>query len=70
MNHRNGRALTNRCLQVLQLAADGGTTQTTADVLMIDLVTCKHHRSRLMADLSVKTMAHAVAEGFRQGLLK
>jgi DNA-binding CsgD family transcriptional regulator len=62
--------LTRRELEVLQLIADGLTTGPIAGRLCLSAETVKSHVGAIHAKLSASSRAHAVAIGFRQGLLK
>jgi DNA-binding NarL/FixJ family response regulator len=64
-----GPSLTSRELEVLAAAADGRTVAHTARHLFIGERTVKEHRARIVAALGARSIAHAVAIGFRQRLL-
>jgi DNA-binding CsgD family transcriptional regulator len=59
--------LTVRERQVLQLVADGLTSQEIAHLLEISRHTVESHRRHVYAKLGAPNTANAVAEGFRTG---
>jgi DNA-binding CsgD family transcriptional regulator len=61
--------LTGREREILQLAADGGSTRAVADVLVISPLTVKTHFEHIYKKLGVHDRASAIAEGFRRGLI-
>lgn len=61
--------LSERELQVLRLAAEGLTDREIGSVLFITAATVKTHIKTLLAKLSARGRAHAVAIGFRRGIL-
>jgi PAS domain S-box-containing protein len=61
--------LTPREQEVLQLAADGGSTRTIAEVLVISPTTVKTHLEHVYDKLGVRDRGAAVAEGLRNGLI-
>jgi PAS domain S-box-containing protein len=61
--------LSDRELQVLQLAAEGLTTPQIAERLTIGPTTVKTHLSHTYRKLDVPDRASAVAKGLRQGLI-
>jgi PAS domain S-box-containing protein len=61
--------LTARELEVLQLAAEGGSTRTIAEALFISPTTVKTHFEHLYEKLGVRDRGAAVAEGLRNGLI-
>lgn len=61
--------MTKREQQVLELAAGGKTTTDIARELVVSPHTIVTHRRSLFSKLDVQTMPHAVAVGFRQGIL-
>lgn len=63
------RVLSNREYQVLQLIADGLSNQGVADALMLSVETVRTHIKGLLRKLAARDRAHAVACGFRLGLL-
>jgi PAS domain S-box-containing protein len=65
-----GPRLTPRELEVLQLAADGGSARAIAEVLVISPGTVKTHFEHVYAKLRVCDRAAAVAEGLRRGLIR
>lgn len=60
---------TQREIQVLQLAADGGTNKEIAIALELSEETVKCYIKRLLFKLSAKNRAGAVAIGLRTGLI-
>jgi DNA-binding CsgD family transcriptional regulator len=62
--------LTSREAEVLQLIADGLTSGPIAARLWLSVETVKSHVGTIHAKLGVHSRAHAVAIGFRQGLLR
>jgi DNA-binding NarL/FixJ family response regulator len=65
-----GRSLTERQLQVLRLVADGRTERQIAHELHMAFTTAKTHKADVFKALGARSAAHAVAIGFRHGLLK
>lgn len=63
------RDLTQRQMDVLKLAARGYEVKESAKELGVAPDTIKQHRGALMLKLQAHTMPHAVALGFRDGLL-
>jgi len=64
-----GQPLSSREREVLTCAADGKTIDETAKQLLLGVETIKDHRRRVIAKLRANNISHAVAIGFRQGLL-
>lgn len=64
-----GRPLTQREYQVLQLIADGLSNQGVADALVVSVETVRTHIKSVLRKLDARDRAHAVARGFRSGLL-
>lgn len=62
--------LTPREREILQLAADGGTTSEIADILVVSPGTVKTHFEHVYAKLRARDRASAVAEGLRRGLIR
>ncbi len=62
-------ALTQRELQVLQLAADGLTNQEIADELVISEKTVKNHITNIFSKLRVNDRTQAVVYALRKGLV-
>jgi DNA-binding CsgD family transcriptional regulator len=62
--------LSRRERQVLELIADGLSNQAIADRLGTGLATVKTQVAHLNAKLGATNSKHAVAIGFRTGLLK
>lgn len=69
---REGRAakLTERERQVLQGMSDGRSNAQIGQDLFLSEDTVKTHARRLFKKLQVSDRGHAVAEGFRRGLLR
>ena len=63
------KRLTPRERQILQLAADGGSTRGVADILVVSPATVKTHFEHVYEKLGVRDRASAVAEGLRRGLI-
>jgi PAS domain S-box-containing protein len=61
--------LTPREREILQLAADGGTTRDIADILILSAGTVKTHFEHIYAKLEVGDRAAAVARALRCGLI-
>ena len=64
-----GRPLSRREDEVLRLIADGLSNQDIADALVVSVETVRTHIKSLLRKLSARDRAHAVAVGFRLGLL-
>lgn len=63
-------ALSQRELEVLRFAAAGKTTGEIAAALFVSTHTVVSHRRHLFEKLGARTMAQAVAEAARRGLLE
>lgn len=63
------KQLTRRGSEVLILIANGLTNREMADYLGVGEETVKTHVQTLLDNLPAKNRAHAVAIGFRRGLL-
>jgi DNA-binding NarL/FixJ family response regulator len=63
------RALSNREFQVLHLIADGLSNKGIADTLVLSVETVRTHIKGVLRKLEARDRAHAVARGFRLGLL-
>jgi DNA-binding CsgD family transcriptional regulator len=61
--------ITPREREVLQLAANGGSTRQIAETLFLSPGTVKTHFENVYKKLKVCDRASAVAEGFRRGLV-
>lgn len=61
---------TAREAQVLQLISDGLVNREIGDELHLSEETVKSHVRHLLAKLQARSRAHAVAVGFRRGLLQ
>lgn len=68
--HSDAAPLTPRELEILQLAADGGSTKTIASTLVVSNGTVKTHFEHIYEKFGVGDRAAAVAEGFRLGLIE
>ena len=60
---------TARELEVLQLVADGLVNREIGERLFLSEETVKSHDRHLLAKLQARSRAHAVAAGFRRGLI-
>ena len=67
---RSGPLLTRRQRQILQLYADGHATATVANRLGLSAETVRTHTKGLLARLSARDRAHAVAIGLRNSLIE
>ena len=61
--------ITSRELEVLQLVADGLENREIAARLYLSVETVKTHIRHVFSALGARSRAHAVAIGFRTGLL-
>jgi DNA-binding NarL/FixJ family response regulator len=61
---------TQRETQVLQLVADGLVNREIGETLYLSEETVKSHVRHLLAKLQARSRAHAVAIGFRRGLVQ
>jgi DNA-binding NarL/FixJ family response regulator len=64
-----GRETTPRELDVLWLISEGLTNREIAERLFLSEETVKTHARSLLAALQARSRAHAVAVGFRRGLI-
>jgi DNA-binding NarL/FixJ family response regulator len=64
-----GASLTKRQREILQLLADGHSTGSVADQLGLSSETIRTHTKGTLARLKARDRAHAVAIGFRTGLI-
>jgi len=62
-------APTRREIEILAAAADGEKGTVTAQRLFISYETVRTHRSRVIKALGANNMCHAIAIGFREGIL-
>ena len=69
IERRHRGTLTERELEVFRLIAVGKQNREIAEELLIGLETVKTHVRHVLDRLGAKTRAHAVAIGFRTGLL-
>ena len=60
---------TAREIEVLQLVSEGLANRESGDRLFLSEETVKSHVRHLLAKLQARSRAHAVAVGFRRGLL-
>ena len=60
---------TGRELEVLQLISDGLVNREIGEKLYLSEETVKSHVRHLLAKLQARSRAHAVAVGFRRGLI-
>lgn len=58
-----------REIEVLQLVSDGLANREIGDRLFLSEETVKSHVRHLLAKLQARSRAHAVAVGFRRGLI-
>jgi DNA-binding NarL/FixJ family response regulator len=63
------QAPTTREVQVLQLISDGLVNREIGQRLFLSEETVKSHVRHLLAKLQARSRAHAVAVGFRRGLI-
>lgn len=61
--------ITEREVSILSLTADGLVNKEIAQRLKISEKTVKFHKTNLYLKLSAKHAAHAVAIGFRNGII-
>jgi DNA-binding NarL/FixJ family response regulator len=64
-----GQDPTNREIEVLQLISDGLVNREIGNRLFLSEETVKSHVRHLLAKLQARSRAHAVAVGFRRGLI-
>jgi DNA-binding NarL/FixJ family response regulator len=64
-----GQAPTQREIEVLQLISDGLVNREIGHRLFLSEETVKSHVRHLLAKLQARSRAHAVAVGFRRGLI-
>ena len=60
---------TNREIEVLQLVAEGLVNREIGQKLFLSEETVKSHIRHILAKLQARSRAHAVAVGFRRGLI-
>jgi DNA-binding NarL/FixJ family response regulator len=60
---------TNREVEVLQLISDGLVNREIGERLYLSEETVKSHVRHLLAKLQARSRAHAVAVGFRRGII-
>lgn len=65
----NGSPLTRRQREILQLLANGHSTDAAAERLGLSAETVRTHTKAALARLSARDRAHAVAIGLRSGLI-
>lgn len=68
-NREVGQDPTAREIEVLQLVADGLVNREIGERLFLSEETVKSHVRHLLAKLQSRSRAHAVAVGFRRGLI-
>lgn len=66
---QNGKALTDRELEVLRLASDGLTSRAIAERLIISERTVKSHLAATYRKLGVESRAAATAVAVQRGLI-
>jgi DNA-binding NarL/FixJ family response regulator len=64
-----GQNPTNREIEVLQLVSDGLVNREIGHRLFLSEETVKSHVRHILAKLQARSRAHAVAVGFRRGLI-
>ena len=64
-----GQAPTTREIEVLRLIGDGLANREIGQQLFLSEETVKSHVRHLLAKLQARSRAHAVAVGFRRGLI-
>ena len=64
-----GHDPTRREIEVLQLVSDGLVNREIGDRLFLSEETVKSHVRHILAKLQARSRAHAVAIGFRRGLI-
>ena len=64
-----GRDLTKRETEVLRLVSDGLANRVIGNSLFISVETVKSHLEHILAKLGASSRTHAVAIGFRSGLI-
>jgi DNA-binding NarL/FixJ family response regulator len=64
-----GQDPTNREIEVLQLVSDGLVNREIGNRLFLSEETVKSHIRHILAKLQARSRAHAVAVGFRRGLI-
>ena len=64
-----GDDLSNREIEVLQLVSDGLANVEIGNSLFLSVETVKSHLQHILAKLAARSRAHAVAIGFRRGLI-
>jgi DNA-binding NarL/FixJ family response regulator len=64
-----GQEPTTREIEVLQLISDGLVNREIGERLFLSEETVKSHVRHLLAKLQARSRAHAVAAGFRRGLI-
>jgi DNA-binding NarL/FixJ family response regulator len=67
---RDGRSLTRRQREILQMIADGHSTSTAAKRLGLSAETVRTHTKAALARLDARDRAHAVAIGLRSSLIE
>lgn len=65
----NGSPLTRRQREILQLLANGHSTEGAAERLGLSAETVRTHTKAVLSRLSARDRAHAVAIGLRSGLI-
>jgi DNA-binding NarL/FixJ family response regulator len=67
---RNTGMLSDRELQILTLVADGKTNKQIGSALYLSAATIHSHLKNVFRKLDANDRAHAVAKGFRAGMLR
>ncbi len=65
-----GSKLTERQLEVLQLLAEGKSTQQIADELVLSKTTVRNHIAHVLANLGAHTRVQAVIAASKAGLVR
>ncbi len=66
----NGKSLTTRERQVLQLIAEGNATKQVAGILGLSVKTAESHRARIMDKLNIHDTANLVRYAIRHGIIE
>ncbi len=69
-NTKTLRKLTEREIELLEMAADGLSNKQIAFIMNISTCTVDKHSRNIVNALGAKNMKHAVAIGFRKKLIK
>ncbi len=69
VDHAQGTPLSDREIEILYLVADGVTNYAIAKAMFLSVHTIRDTIVSIRGKLGARDRAHAVAIGFRQGLL-